>query len=195
MGKYVDFYCGENNKELKKIVDPILKSRFGWIPQKDYDDFYSMAACVVWKCEEDFKESKSQNNKFKNFLVSCIHNKVKSQLTYMHRGKRVLKDDGGKPIYEVSIDAPITECDSSTLGDVLASDFDLQKEIFKNEEEYSEKMLRYLNKLSYIQKEILKLTIAGYHSDEIREILHISKKQYTDCNAAIHAYRNVSILF
>ena len=195
MGKYVEFYCGENNKELKKIVDLILKNRFSWIPQKDYDDFYSMAACVVWRCEKDFEENKCKDKKFKNFLIACLHNKVKSQLTYMHRDKRVLKVDEGKPLYEVSIDAPIAEYNNSTLRDVLASDFDLQKETIGNEEEYSEKMLCYLNKLSYIQKEILMLTISGYHPEEIREILHISKKQYTDCNAAIHAYRNVSILF
>lgn len=29
MGKYVDYYCGNNNKELKKLVNPILMNHFG----------------------------------------------------------------------------------------------------------------------------------------------------------------------
>ena len=64
-----------------------------------------------------------------------------------------------------------------------------------DEEEYSSKMLLYLSKLSNLQKEVLKLNIAGYLPNEIREELHINEKEYADCYAAIHSYRNVSVLF
>ena len=67
MGQYVDFYCGNNNKELKKIVDPIIMIHFGWLAQKDYDDFYSIASQVVWDCEKRFNEEKIKNKNFKSF--------------------------------------------------------------------------------------------------------------------------------
>ncbi len=56
-------------------------------------------------------------------------------------------------------------------------------------------MLLYLSRLSGLQKEVLMLNIAGYLPGEIREELHISGKQYANCYAAIHSYRNVSVLF
>ena len=79
---------------------------------------------------------------------------------------------------------------------MIAGDLTIEKEIFdRNEEGYSKRMLLYLSKLSNLQKEVLRLNIAGYLPNEIREELHISEKQYADCYAAIHSYRNVSVLF
>ena len=96
----------------------------------------------------------------------------------------------------ISIDTPIGDDKSSTLRDVITDKFDIDKEVFKEEEEiYSKKMLLYLSKLSSMQKEVLRLTIAGYFPREIKEELNITQKQYLDCNAAIHAYRNISVLF
>jgi FixJ family two-component response regulator len=56
-------------------------------------------------------------------------------------------------------------------------------------------MLEYLNRLSTLQKNVLRLIIAGYLPKEIVEELHITQKQYSDSCAAIHSYRNVSVLF
>ncbi len=96
----------------------------------------------------------------------------------------------------ISIDTPIGDDENSTIGDMIASDITIEKEIFdKNEEGYSKKVLLYLSKLSSVQKEVLKLNIAGYLPNEIREELNITEKQYADCCAAIHSYRNVSALF
>ena len=68
--------------------------------------------------------------------------------------------------------------------------------LFRSSKEgYSKRMINYLNRLSSLQKEVLRLNIAGYLPGEIREKLHISEKQYADCYAAIHSYRNVSVLF
>ena len=79
---------------------------------------------------------------------------------------------------------------------MIADEFTIEKEIFeRNEEGYSKRMLLYLNRLSALQKEVLRLDIAGYLPNEIKEELHINEKQYVDCRAAIHSYRNVSVLF
>ena len=96
----------------------------------------------------------------------------------------------------ISIDTPIGDDENSTIGDMIADDITVEKEVFeKNEEGYSKRMLIYLSRLSSLQKEILRLNIAGYLPGEIREELHINEKEYADCYAAIHSYRNVSVLF
>ena len=96
----------------------------------------------------------------------------------------------------ISIDTPIGDEEGLTIGDTLADKFSIEKELFeKSEEGYSNRMLQYLSRLSTLQKEVLRLNIAGYLPGEIREKLHISEKQYADCYAAIHSYRNVSVLF
>ncbi len=79
---------------------------------------------------------------------------------------------------------------------MIASNFDIEKEFLKESEDgYSKKMLLYLSRLSSLQKKVLRLNIAGYLPNEIKEQLDINEKQYTDCYAAIRSYRNVSVLF
>lgn len=96
----------------------------------------------------------------------------------------------------ISIDTPVGDDENSTIGDMIAGDLTIEREIFdQNEEGYSKRMLLYLSRLSDLQKEVLRLNIAGYLPGEIREELHMSEKEYADCYAAIHSYRNVSILF
>lgn len=56
-------------------------------------------------------------------------------------------------------------------------------------------VLAYLERLSDLQKEVLRLNMAGYLPGEVREELQISTKQYDDCYAAIRSYRNVQLIF
>lgn len=177
-------YYQNNAKKLNNMVDKILfKLHFIDI---DKNDFYSLANEVFMYTVRDYDSSKS----FDGFLYSCLYKKFCSEMTRRHREKR--KADR----MSVSIDTPVGEDKSLTLGDTIADDFDVEKEVLEDdEEEYSSKMLLYLSKLSNIQKEILKLDIAGYLPNEIRKELHINEKEYADCYAAIHSYRNVSVLF
>ena len=69
------------------------------------------------------------------------------------------------------------------------------KELFeKNEEAYSNKMQNYLDRLSTLQQEVLRLISIGFSPCEIIEELHINKKMYNDCYNAIHSYRNTVVL-
>ena len=177
-------YFQNNAKKLNNMVDKILfKLHFVDI---DKNDFYSLANEVFMYAVRDYEPSKS----FDGFLYSCLYKKFCSEMTRRHREKR--KADR----MSISIDTPVGEDKSLTLGDMIADDFDVEKEVLEeDEEEYSSKMLLYLSRLSNLQKEFLKLNIAGYLPSEIREELHISEKQYADCYSAIHSYRNVSVLF
>ena len=74
--------------------------------------------------------------------------------------------------------------------------FDIDKTFFEDDgEKYSEKMLKYIKTLSVLQKEVVKLIISGYTPLEIREILHITQKEYNDCLESMASYKNISIFF
>lgn len=178
-------YYADNAKKLHRVVDKILL-KFGGLSDKDLDDFYSLANEVFVDVIKRYDNSQS----FDAFLYSCLLNKIKSEMTKRNREKR--KADR----MSISIDTPVGEDKNLTLGDTIADDFNVEREVLEdNEEEYSNKMLLYLSRLSSLQKEVLKLNIAGYLPNEIREELHINEKEYADCYATIHSYRNVSVLF
>ena len=112
-------------------------------------------------------------------------------------GNLVLNEKG-KPkfriIAEVYLDAPIGEGDL-TLGDKLAGDFDIDREVFIKNEMENSKIEKYLNRLSNRQRKIVELLAASYRANEIQKILHITQREYADAMTGIHSYRNISILF
>ena len=184
----LNIYYADNAKKLYGIVDKILL-KFGGISYKDMDYFYVLASDLFADiCLKDRYES--SKGEFDAFLYSCLQNRIKTEMTKRNREKR--KADS----MSISIDTPIDDDEDSTIGDMIADNFTIERELFDEREEgYSKRMLLYLSRLSNLQKEVLRLNIAGYLPNEIRDKLHISEKQYADCYAAIHSYRNVSVLF
>lgn len=180
----VNLYYENHAKKLYDMVDKILfKLHFTDV---DKHDFYSLTNEIFMYAIRDYDSSQS----FDVFLCSCLYKKFCTEMTRRNREKR--KADS----MSISIDTPIGDDEDSTIGDMIADDFSIEKELFeKNEEGYSKRMLAYLGRLSSLQKKVLRLNIAGYLPSEIKEELHISEKQYTDCYAAIHSYRNISVLF
>lgn len=184
MENILQIYYEDNAKKLRCLVDKILRKLH--IYENDKDDFYSLANEVFVDVIRRYDGTSS----FDTFLYSCLSNKIKTEMTRRNREKRRADK------MSISIDTPIGEDGDLTIGDLIPDSFDIQKAAFKGKEDgYSGKMLSYLKRLSILQKDILRLTIAGYSPYEIRKILHITEKQYSDCNIAIHSYKNVSVLF
>ena len=184
MEQILNAYYANNAKKLHKMVDKILH-KFYELSDKDKDDFYSLANEVFVDVLRRYDGAQS----FDGFLYSCLYKKFCSEMTRRCREKR--KADR----MSISIDTPIGDDENSTIGDMIASDFTIEKEIFdSNEEGYSQRMLLYLSRLSNLQKEILRLNMAGYLPGEIREELHISEKEYGDCYVAIRSYKNTKCL-
>ena len=185
MEKILNAYYDDNAKKLHKVVDQILLKFGGW-SDKDTDDFYSLANEVF----VDVMRRYDNSQPFDVFLYSCLSNKIKTEMTKRNREKRKAER------MTISLEMPVNDGENKTVGDLLIDDFDMEKEFFeKREEGYSKRMRMYLNRLSSVQKEVLELVTDGYRPDEIREELQINEKQYADCCAAIHSYRNVSVLF
>lgn len=184
MRPIMELYFANSGKRLYEMVDRILfKLHFSEV---DKNDFYSLANEVFMYVVRDYDSSKS----FDGFLYSCLYKKFCSEMTRRSCEKR--RADS----LAISMDTPINDDESETIGDMIADENTVEEVLFeKNEKEYSSKILLYLSRLSGLQKAVLRLVIAGYLPKEIREELQIDEKEYADCYSAIHSYRNVSVLF
>lgn len=177
-------YYQNNAKKLHKVVDKILL-KFGGLSDKDLDDFYSLANEVFVDVIKRYDNSQS----FDAFLYSCLLNKIKSEMTKRNREKR--KADR----MSISIDTPVGEDKNLTLGDTIADDFNVEREIFGEENYKSSKIEKYLDSLTKRQRKVVELLAASYSAGEIQDILHITPKEYTDALVGIHSYNNISLLF
>ena len=191
-------------KEMKKICNKYMV-KFGGISEMDHDDFYSQVGWDVSIASKNYQPTDDKS--FKEFIYGVIKLSVCKQMTHRNRGKRqlivekeIVDEFGNKTIIKeyiptVSLDAPVGEEGSMTVGEMLAHKSTTETDFFNEREDtYSDKMNRYLNKLSSLQKEVLRLISIGFMPSEILEELHINQKMYEDCYQAIHSYRNVSVL-
>lgn len=163
MGKYVDYYCKNENNRLKKIVEKIIARRFPWMPYKDYDDYYSLAMTVVWDCERRYKKDKGAT--FETFLIGCLERKIKSRVTYSNRQKR------SNGLSDLSIEKLIDDESNITLENMIAA---------PEEEVLSANVEEYLDSLTRRQRQIAILTMKGCTPKDIQEILHINKRKYKE---------------
>lgn len=178
--KYLTYYGSNNSEKLREISDVIIGKQFPWLLQMYYDDFYSIADEVLWKCLQNFDDSKGAQ--FETYLINCLIRKFKSRITYMNRKRR---SNGGT---NVSLDALIDEGDACLMNMIASND---TAEPFA----YSEKMNLYLDRLSELQKKVLFALADNYSPEEIKKTLNITTTEFSDICTAIRAYRNVSLLY
>lgn len=185
------FYRRDFNKpnKLERLVDKILvKLRFVNV---DNEDFYSLANEIFLDVLQRYDDSQD----FNGFLYSCLVNKFKTEMTRRNRQKRQADR------MAISWETPIDKESEQTIGDFItdtkkAEHYDIDKTFFEDDgEKYSERMLKYIKRLSKLHQEFVKLVVSGYSASEIKEILHISQKDYSDCLASISSYKNISIFF
>lgn len=176
----LEWYCDNEMYRLKKICYPML-IKIGGISDKDYDDFYSIALSVLSDTALRFDSEKEID--FDSFLASNIKRKFKTEIRDRNRGKRI-------PAKKLESTSNLVTEDGLELGETIPSKFDT----YETACEYlfeGTKIQRYLDKLSYTQRKIVSLLSNGYKAKEIRELLHMSEKEYSQNLAAIQAYENV----
>lgn len=177
------YYCDNDMQNLKRVCYPIL-IKIGGISEKDYDDFYSIALDAL--ADSYMRYDDAKNCQFSTFLTGNINRKFKTEIRDRNRAKRI-------PAQNIaSINCLITD-DGMELSELLASDFDLFDECFGDDFKET-RIERYLNKLSNRQRKIVSMLSLGYKAKEIRELLHMSTRDYLNNLAAIQAYENVRIL-
>lgn len=191
-------------KEIKKICNMYMMN-FGGISEMDYDDFYSQAGWDLSVAIKNYQPNLEKS--FKEFVYGVIKLSIYKQMAYRNRGKRqliikkeIVDESGNKVIIKeyiptVSLDAPVRGEGNMTFREMLAQKSTIENDFFDEREElYSDRMNKYLNKLSDLQREVLKLISIGFKPSEILEELHISNKEYQNCYNAIHSCRNISVL-
>lgn len=181
-------YC-ENDMRLLKRISKSIFLRFNEpLTEADYDDFYSIANMTLWQAYQSYDPKVGT---FEGFLYSCLQRKFKTELTRRHRQKRVFDN------YNISIDAINDNEEEYSLLDFIPSNFDTFEEVVERQEkeQYTDKVQEYISKLSNQQVNILNLLMDGYKPSEIREILQITAKEYTDNLQIMRAFENVKILF
>ena len=201
----IEWLFANEAKEMRKICNKYMV-KFGGISEMDYDDFYSQVGWDVSIASKNYRPTDDKS--FKEFIYGVIKLSVCKQMTHRNRGKRqliiereIIDETGNKTIIKeyiptISLDAPVGEEDGMTVGEMLAHKSTTENDFFeKREDTYSDKMNKYLNKLSSLQREVLRLISIGFMPSEILEELHINQKMYEDCYQAIHSYRNISLLF
>lgn len=176
-------YCDNNMAKLKRICQPMIV-KIGGVSNKDYDDFYSIALDVLNDTALRYDEDQECN--FDGFLASNIKRKFNTEIRDRNREKRI-------PAKMVdSMHNFITE-DGFTLEDIISSNFDTYEAACGDHFEGT-KIERYLKNLSNTQRQIVHYLVQGYDESEIRELLHMSKKDYSNNLSVIQAYENVKIL-
>ncbi len=194
-------YSANDMAKLKRIIYKPL-SMFGGVLQMDYDDFLSRANLTLWQLAECFDETRGVP--FDVFLRKRMTFKIMQEKTYEQREKRTpylrnkegerIRNENGEYLTEQFVCMDEVTEDGIKIGEKVASDFRIEDElpeIFG----VSDKVEKYLDRLSSVQRDIVFLLSDGYSPDEIRDFLHISRREYRDNLDGIRAYENVKILY
>ena len=159
-------YYQNNGSEIHRIVNRILE-KYNF-PQKDYDEFYSIANETMAKCIKTYDSNK--NCSFDTYLWRCIENKIYSELKARNRIKRKIDNES------VSLDCLVSSDNSTSFKDVIPSMFNIDDEISKNK--YSDEVLEYLKNLTRVQRNIILYKAEGLSAKYIKEKLHLTDKEY-----------------
>ena len=182
-------YCKNDMRLLKRVSQSVLLKFSEKVSDADKDDFYSIANTTLWTAYNSYDPETGIN--FQLFLRSCLYKKFAEEIKNRHRQKRVINQ------YTVPLDATNNRDDEYSLLDIIPSDFDTFDEVIKRQdnEQYTDKVQEYISKLSNQQISILNLLIDGYKPDEIKKVLNISNKEYSNDLNRMRSYENVKVLF
>lgn len=185
MNRILNTYYADNARKLRETVDRILL-KFGGLSDKDRDDFYSLANEVfadAWK-RYDRKQS------FDGLLYSCLSNRIKSEMTRRNRYKRSVDR------MSVSLDMPMGEDDDVSLGDVIAAEIDIERDVLEESEAMSDaRIARYLASLSHVQQRIIQMRLLDAPVDDILRELHLTGREYERNMADMRSFEKTMVLF
>lgn len=180
----VNFYFKNSGKKLYTMIDQILfKLKF----DVDNNDFYSLGNEVFLDALCRYDEAQD----FNGFLYSCLMNKFKTEMTRRGRQKRQADKNS------ISIDTPIgDENGSYTLGDMIASNINIEKEILGDDTDIimDERIERYLKSLSKIQRKIIELKMQNVEVQHIKEELGLTDSQYSSHMQEVVQYEHIRLL-
>lgn len=179
----VNTYFKNDAKKLNIMIDKILfKLKF----DVDKSDFYSLGNEIFLDvlCRYDGVQD------FNGFLYSCLTKKFKTEMTRRNRQKR--KADR----MALSWQTPVGDEGNSTLSDMIASNINIEKEILGDDADIimDEKIERYLNSLSKIQRKIIEMKMQNVEVQNIKEELGLTDSQYSSHMQEVVQYEHIRLL-
>ena len=179
----VNTYFKNDAKKLNIMIDKILfKLKF----DVDKSDFYSLGNEIFLDvlCRYDGVQD------FNGFLYSCLTKKFKTEMTRRNRQKR--KADR----MALSWETPVGDEGNSTLSDMIASNINIEKEILGDDADIimDEKIERYLNSLSKIQRKIIEMKMQNVEVQNIKEELGLTDSQYSSHMQEVVQYEHIRLL-
>ena len=199
----VDFFYGNNGKEIKILCNQILHTIWNDMPFYYKDDFESLAGRVLLVCINKYDPSVGD---FRGFAYSLMQNRFISYIYSINSLKRggdgnwdkEKRDENGKKIKKsvriktVNIDDKVKEGSDTTYADILPGSKSVEDVVFESKKD--SRLEAYINRLSRTQREIAKLLANGYKPNEIQNILGLSSKQYFDNLTEMRNPENTNIL-
>ena len=178
-------YYKNDCKKLHKIVDLILQRLRFYDVYKE--DFYSLANEIIAKAiiKYDFEQD------FDGYIYRCLENKFKTEMTRLNRYKRKADKTA------LSLDESVgNDEDNSTLGDMIASNINIEKEILGDDADIimNEKIERYLDSLSKIQRKIIEMKMQNIEVQHIKEQLGLTDSQYSSHMQEVVQYEHIRLL-
>lgn len=187
----IEWLFANEAKEMRKICNKEM-AKFGGIYEMDYHDFYSQVGWDISKAKKRYNSSKGKS--FKDYIYGVIKLSVCKEMSRRNRGKRQITiekevvDENGNITTEkeyipnVSLDAPISEEDNSTIGDYLSAKCNIEDDIIGDSNDIVENCL---NCLPITQRKIIELKMEGIPVEEIKEKLNLSNSEYENHMKAI----------
>lgn len=208
--EWLEEYCANDMQKLKKISYIAFQGYN--IPNFEHDELYDDAMNVLMESVIDYDTSK--NAKFETYLTNNIKKSVIDWYRDNYqRGKRrnllrdkngkiikfdqygnVTDDDKGKPVVvpNTSFNAPTRDESEVDLKEKIASDFNVEAESEFDFDD-SNKVEEFLESLPKTQKNILLLRMEDIPTDEIRQKLNITDREYNSAMKSIKMNKGLSL--
>lgn len=201
--KILEDYIGNDMKKIRKICKKIISKTN--VPDGYLEEYYDKAVDVLMESMNTYDESR--NCKFSTYFYGNLVRRTGTWIRDRMRFKRcnletdskgkIKRDEYGNPIVipDMSINMQIDLDEDYTLGNSIASDFNLEGEIINRLHPTTDKIEMYKSNLSYKQQKAVDLICDGYTQDEIIEELNITEREYKDnILGTMRLYENVKVL-
>lgn len=201
MEQILNDYYANGAKKLHGVVNQIVFRKYGGVIDEDMDEFYSVANDVFSDIVLNSRYDPSKGN-FDGFLYGALKLAIIDEIKRQNRDKRTSKIeveiDGEKKklsIKDVRLDAPIGDDKNTTVGDMIQSELDMNAALSEMDDTDNDKVKKYLNNLSDIQRQIVEMKMKEIPSGEIKKKLGLTNKKYDKYCQALKAFENIRVLF
>lgn len=201
--KILEDYIGNDMKKIRKICKKIISKTN--VPDGYLEEYYDKAVDVLMESMNTYDESR--NCKFSTYFYGNLVRRTGTWIRDRMRFKRcnletdskgkIKRDENGNPIVipDMSINMQIEPDEDYTLGNSIASDFNLEKEIGLYTDESDERVEEFLGGLPNLHRKFLELKMEGVSHQDILDKLHINDWKYNDILAKIKINEGLSVFY